>query len=441
MTLDIIKKITEPIFFVTNDVSRGIGLEKILPNYHLVCLDDHPIVDLLLKDGVSVFCLERKIGRNALRRNSGIILNHPLVLSFIKEKAQGERPNILSFKPQRPLEVVAAREGFNLLANTTALNCFFEDKVSFFEQGQKQLLPLPESEIVSLAFSDFDSLIKKYKAPLVVQFGRGWAGNSTFFINFHEEWEKIKAKFPRIKAKVGKFISGKTIINNAVVLEEGILVSPPALQIKANSILTATDAGTGGREWPAVLSPQQKKEIFSLTQKVGKIMKAKGYKGFFGLDFLAEEETGKIYLSEANARLTASSSFYTQLELEAGVFPFLGYHLLSFLNKKTPVVYPDDLNLMGSEIVARNTESFPLKINNEVAVGNYNWKLNLTSEKYHFNFNKDNFWLMAAAKDRVVNPEIELIKMQTQDSVADEKGNLKENYLQVLLKIKETLLS
>ena len=112
----ILNTVTDPIFYVTNDVSRGLGMETLLPNYHLICLDDHPVIDILEKKKVSVFCLERLLGRkNILRRSSGTILDHPLAREFIKEKSKGVTPKILFFKPQKKIELIAQKNGFFLL--------------------------------------------------------------------------------------------------------------------------------------------------------------------------------------------------------------------------------------------------------------------------------------------------------------------------------------
>ncbi|MGB9598852.1 MAG: hypothetical protein ACPLZH_03360, partial [Minisyncoccales bacterium] len=196
MKIDVLKNFNEPVFYVTNDVGKGIGLEKILPNYHIVCLDDHPLVDILQKDGVSVFCLEREKGkRNVLSRSSGVVLSQKEVLSFIQKKSQGAKPNILFFKPQRRIELVAKKFGFRLLGNLSQTNQFFEDKITFFQLCQQEKLPVPEGEIVDLDDASFKTLSKKYGEILVIQFGRGWAGNSTFFVAAEQQWRQLKKKY------------------------------------------------------------------------------------------------------------------------------------------------------------------------------------------------------------------------------------------------------
>ncbi|MBU2577247.1 hypothetical protein KKA69_00275, partial [Patescibacteria group bacterium] len=333
MEKEILRQINKPIFYVTNDVSRAVGLEKILPDYHIVCLDDHPLVTYLLKEGVSVFCLERELGRqNEIARNAGTILSHPLVLSFIKEKSKKETPNVLFFKPQKRIEFIAKKFGFNLIGNSTDLSRIFEDKISFLNICLENNLKIVPGEIYNLNNIKYSDLVKRFGNQTVIQFGRGWAGNSTYFLRSEDELEKIKEENGNIEIRASRFINGITVLNNAVIYGENTFISSPAVQIKAEQILTSTQGGTGGRQWPAKLNQRQEKEIEAITFEVAKVMKRKGYRGIFGLDFLVEEVSEEVYLSENNARITASVPFYTKLELSKGCLPLLGFHLLSFLH-------------------------------------------------------------------------------------------------------------
>lgn len=442
MNLDILKNLNEPIFYVTNDIGKGIGLEDILPNYHIICLDDHPLVDILQNRGISVFCLERVLGsKNIIFRSSGIILDHPAVLSFIKEKAKYAKPNILFFKPQKKIEIIAKRENFNLLGNSTEMSRFYEDKIEFFKLCQKEGLPVYEGEITTFSRSDFSALVKKYGEVLVIQFGRGWAGNSTFFISTEGEWQDLKKRFGLIQVKVGRFIEGRTILNNAVIFANHTLVSEAALQIKANKFLSSTQAATGGRQWPAGLNSNQKEEVKRITLKVADLMRKKDYCGFFGLDFLVEKKTGKIFLSEDNARLTASVPFYTKLELRAKAFPLLGYHILSFLSPvKIDQVDLEPTLISGGEIIARNTFDTKAKVGGDLATGIYTKEFVFKTESpYLDSEERGDFWLETVAKGRIVNPEIEIVKIDTNTSVCDSEGNLEEDYLELIKMIKENL--
>jgi len=443
MDINILKNIIQPIFYVTNDVSRGIGLEKVLPNYHIICLDDHPVVDFLIKAGVSVFCLERALGqKNALFRSSGIVLDHPLVLNFIKEKSNGQTPQILFFKPQRKIELLAQKYNFKLIGNPVAINRLFEDKIVFFELCLQEKICQPKGAISYLPALNYQELVKKFGEVFVCQFGRGWAGNSTFFIKTEDELKALQNQFGSIRVKVSEFIEGRTVLNNGVVLSDQVLLSQPALQIRAHGLLTATSAGTGGRQWPTSLELDQEEKIKNVSKKIGMLMGRKGYRGYFGLDFLIREKDGEVFLSEDNARLTASASFYTKLELLADSFPLLGYHVLAFLALNYLNNLPDyeAPEILGSEIVCRNTCSGSIKIEGSVATGMYGEDWGFKKETYFMeDGGQGDFWLQTVAQGRLVNPEIEILKLQTQELVADESGGLKSKYLDLIEKIRKQL--
>lgn len=440
MDLKILSKIKEPIFYVTNDVSRGIGLESLLPNYHIVCLDDHPLVDYLLETGISVFCLERSLGRkNAIARRSGNVLEHSLVLEFIKKKSLGSTPNILFFKPQKKIEILAQKNKFNLLGNSAEINEKFEDKVSFFKICQQKKIKVPQGEIGLISALKYHELVGKYGKPLVIQSGRGWAGNSTYFVSSEEEFIKLSGKLRFLKVKVGAFIRGKTILNNAVIFNNQILVSKPALQVRADDVLTSNMGGTGGRQWPAGVSPEIETEIEKITKKIGEIMSDCGYKGFFGLDFLVDDLTGEVYLTENNARLTASVPFYTKCELMAGAFPLLAFHILSFLDGFRNGYHP--ASFVAGEIIARNTFDQCVEINGNLDIGVYNnTDLSFKRPAYFLDSKiEGELWLTGASLGRKVNPGIELIKLNSFSEVCDKNGKLKDEYRQVIRKALEKL--
>ena len=441
MEVDGLKKINQPVFYVTNDPGRAFGLENILPNYHIVCLDDHPLIELMQKKGVSIFCLEKQLRRkNLILRSSSAILDHPLVLAFIKEKSQGKTPNIIFFKPQKKIEIIAQKNNFKLIGNTSLINRVFEDKINFYKLFSRENLPFLPAEIKILKNLDFNHCLKKFGSPFVIQFGFGWAGNSTFFIDNEKHFSEIQKRFGRIRIKVSRFVKGITVLNNAVDLPKEILQSPPAVQIKSILGLTAMPGGTGGRQWPAGLPDDQIYQIKQITDRVGELMRKSRYLGFFGLDFLIDGQTNEIFLTENNARLTASTSFYTQLQLKNNQIPLLAYHLLAFMDQNLL----KDLNdqkitdkISGSEIVGRNIFPGPVKITQSLLTGEYDKDMCYKRPGYCLDeVGEDGFWLNAAGEGRIVNPEIEMFKINTFEKVCDSKGELNDSFAKIVKKIR-----
>lgn len=435
----------QPIFYVTPDPSRAIGLEKILPNYHIVCLDGGSLVNLMIKNGVKVFSLEKAIGnKEKILRNSGTILAHPQAEEYISKNSRGKKPNILFFKPSRKIETVALTKDYRLLGNACELNNLFEDKISFYEQCLSWGLPVPSGEVNSLESCFYEDLSRKYGPKLVFQFGHGWAGKTTFFIESEEELQRLQKKFPARDVRITRFIEGKTYLNNACVTKEEILVSPPAIQITAPEGFTANPGGTCGRQWPAGLSLRLAKAIGDSTCLVGQKMREQGYKGYFGLDFLVEEGTEQVFLSECNARLTASVPLYTKMEIRNGQKPLLLYHIEEFLGESFEFTGKEVEEMVGSELVIRNKLSETVVVGADFAPGIYTLVQN-TLVKVYEDYSVEaierpgEFFLSAAQKGRLVAAENEIAHLCSLGEILNEDSQVKEWAKKALLQVKELL--
>jgi hypothetical protein len=445
MILSDLKKITQPIFYVTPTLTRAIGLEDVLPNYHIVCIDDSPLIELLLKRGVKVFSLERKIGyRNPIFRSTSQLLRHPQVSSYIKNQSDDSVPNILFFKPSVAIDKICKEQGYRKLGNSAFLNELFENKILFTQFLTKAGLPQPKGEIGDLSEFEFDRLALKYGSKLVVQFGRGWAGSTTFVIEEKDDFLKIQHQYPGRKVKVTQFINGPTVLNNACISGQKVLISPPAVQITAPAGFTSRPLGSCGRAWPAVLASKQKKKIYELTQAVGSHMRKLGYRGFFGLDFLIKEATGQVFISENNARLTASAPFYTKLELMMGVVPLIAFHLLEFLKISYSPEKTGKMIKAGTEIVLRNTHQAPIEIRGEFTPGVYGfWPKTLKflrpgASAADLKTKKETL-IVTANKGKIIGREIDLLKINSLDCLLDAKGQLKKWVVDLVYKVKSGL--
>jgi len=64
------------------------------------------------------------------------------------------------------------------------------------------------------------------------------------------------------------------------------------------------------------------------TRAMGDRLAAEGYRGYFELDFLADVDTGEMYLGEINPRVTGASSMTNVTAVAYGDMPLLLFHLL-----------------------------------------------------------------------------------------------------------------
>ncbi|MCJ7740076.1 hypothetical protein MUP32_02020 [Candidatus Microgenomates bacterium] len=353
----------ESIFFVSPDVKRGMGLEDVLPHYHIVCTYFDPLIPILRRQGARIFCLEEVDPRKSLEtNNTGKLLENPVVLDYIRKNSSG-KPNIAFFKPSVKIDLILQKYGWSAIGNSASLNEQFENKVTFYKSVM-QLMPEYALATVfgKLGEMNYEELSKQLDKKMVIQFGHGWAGKTTYFINNNQDFLTVAGKFPQTLVKISKQISDCfTVLNNCCLYDHRIFVSPPAIQISNIPELYPKAGVTCGRQWPVkFLDQKQIAQILWISQEVGRWMDKDGFGGFFGLDFLVEKASGRIYLSENNARLTASSPLYTRLEKGLGRMPLFVYHLASFFGKTIPVDADLSDQVIGSQITIRQTSGEPL---------------------------------------------------------------------------------
>lgn len=417
----------DDIFFVTPDIKRGLGFAAVLPKYHVICTDFDPLIPVLRRQGAKIFCLEEEgtVDTGGIR-NSGKLLAIPQVLGYIKNNSKNI-PRIMYFKPSLKLDSLIKQYGFIPIGNNAELNEFFEDKISLYNFAQinftKHAVPAVAGVLGNLNFSELN---KQFGLPLVVQFGHGWAGKTTFMVNEEKEFLTLTAKFPHTRIKVGKFISGFTVLNNCCIYGGKILVSSPAIQIDGIAELGGKPGATCGRQWPAkFIDGDQTKVIKTISQAVGALMGKSGFKGFFGIDFLVEEKTGKVYLSEVNARMTASSAFFTCIEIGAGVVPFLAYHLAAFTKKSLPARIEDDIKLTASQIIIRKSFK-PVAGDKLFGVFSYeNQKAIFIKEEYYPQNLKEDEFIFMGRKTEGRNTDNEFARIETTSEVLDKPKRLK----------------
>lgn len=425
------------IFFVTPDVKRGIGLDGILPGYHIVCSYYEPLVSILRKQGASVFCLqEHNASTYDNFNNTGKLLEHPYVEKYIKEKTK-DIPWIMYFKPSQKIDLLLGQKGFRTIGNNAKIGNAFENKVYFqrllFKFTPQNCIPARVGKLHTWTYKE---LVKDYGIPFVVQFGFGWAGKGTYFVDKESEYDKLSQQYQYTDAKVSKKVKGFTVLNNCCIHNGNIMQSPPAIQISNIPELFDNPAVTCGRQWPVrFLDIDHKAIITRLSQVIGKLLIASGFKGFFGIDFLVESSTGKIYISEVNARLTASSSFYTRLELGLHAIPLLAYHVASFLKIELPIQKPQSEELKGSQIVLRSESKTPIiNSSTDFAVFKYQDQ-RLKKERtdyYPENLSPREFIYIKNKHVSMDSHDQEFARIETKEEVLSDPYNLRDEFLEVL---------
>lgn len=99
--------------------------------------------------------------------------------------------------------------------------------------------------------------------------------------------------------------------------------------------LTPYKGGWCGNEiFPNAFTPALRKKAREYTQLFGDQLRKEGYKGYFELDFLIDQDNGEIYLGELNPRVTGASSITNHAVFALADAPLFIFHILEWMNVK-----------------------------------------------------------------------------------------------------------
>jgi hypothetical protein len=95
--------------------------------------------------------------------------------------------------------------------------------------------------------------------------------------------------------------------------------------------LTPYGGGWCGNDvFATALTERQRLLAREYTQRMGDRLREEGYRGYFELDFLADADSGELYLGELNPRVTGASSMTNVTAVAYGDMPLFLFHLLEF---------------------------------------------------------------------------------------------------------------
>ena len=357
-------------YYICNDPERALGLEKIIPNFHVIYIDKSSYTEIFEKEKINHFCWQDHLPEGALTyRNSYKLLKS---LEFAKYFAQtkSEVNYFQTFKIS-PAFMKKVKDFGGVLINTDAsLNRRFEDKLSQFREISNLGISMPKGEILEIEKINYMDFLKKYGDKFVIQFDRGHTGSGTVFVKDEKDLDILKEKFPQREVRVAEFVHGVAYTFNAVVGSKGIYCGGLSRQITGVPELTINEGGTVGNDfyYRAELI-KGIDQIIKDANLIGQSMQSAGYRGLFGLDIIIEPDGGHKII-EINARQPASIPFFTKIQIQNGQIPLSMIHIAEFSGipyNIDPVKYSAEAMapMEFSQIFVRSfknyTLEFPLK--------------------------------------------------------------------------------
>ena len=269
---------------------------------------------------------------------------------------------------------MAEENGWTLLNPSSKLAEKIENKITQIEWlgelGNKYLPP----HTVALT----KNLVWK-KEPLIIQWEHGHTGLGTILINSDAELTELKNKFPERTARATSFINGPSFTINVVVNKSEVLLGNISYQITGLPPFTDNVFSTIGNDWSlthSLLSETEIEEIHNMAKEIGALMARDGWSGLFGLDFIKDNERGRIFLIEINARQPASTTYESFLQEEnrrnglAGMTVFEAH--LAAISEKSPAAMKSPTPIVpindGAQIIQRITKKIHTSTNSLIAL-------------------------------------------------------------------------
>jgi hypothetical protein len=166
---------------------------------------------------------------------------------------------------------------------------------------------------------------------LVVQTPYGDSGQTTCFVSSQADWDAHAGDMAREELKVMRRINCREAAIEGVITRHGTLVGPLMAELAGFPELTPYGGGWCGNDVSSTVLTDRHREIArKRTRAMGDRLAAEGYRGYFELDFLVDQDTKEVYLGELNPRITGASSMTNHAAFAHADAPLFLFHLLEF---------------------------------------------------------------------------------------------------------------
>jgi len=313
-----------------------------LKNYSIYTVKRSSDVDAMEKV-LKMYVLEDKFPDVAARvHGTGYLIGNHIFQAFVKSRKPAVK--LLFYTMTEKIVGDLDRLGISWIGNHPSV---FEEVMlkGSFRSLVKQL-GLPSLPSVEYAREDFltkpfEELSKTIGGSFVVQRADKEVGGNegTFFIHNTSDFQRcIKildsdTSFARVV--VTRFIEGWSTSMLGCVMPEGVLSGPLQLQlidvpqalhgVAPTGVFFGNDLGF--RQW----SDETEATAQTIVETIGEHLRAKGYKGIFGIDMLYDTKTGEIFPNECNPRFTGSLVLHSLMMLQQETPPLEFFHLMAHL--------------------------------------------------------------------------------------------------------------
>jgi biotin carboxylase len=320
-----------PIYFVSPTAFNLLGIDRWVRNLFYVNYFDsfegtHPRVFVPQERPYREFESMEDIGNELLANRE--------VNEEIARRGPGGKAVFVMFDEET--EALAAKAGLEVALPSAELRHRLDSKIVTTQLANDAGVPsAPNTLGHATTYGELLALADEagLGSDLVVQTPYGDSGKTTFFIQTEADWDRNADDLAAEELKVMKRINCAASAVEAVLTRHGTVVGPVMRDLTGHPELTPHKGGWCGNDiFPEALSPEHRERARILTQRLGERLAKEGYRGFFEVDYLADLDTGELYLGELNPRISGVTSM---TNVTAGAYadmPLFMFHLLEYLD-------------------------------------------------------------------------------------------------------------
>jgi D-alanine-D-alanine ligase-like ATP-grasp enzyme len=319
-----------PIYFISATNFNLLGMDEWVKNFKFICYIDcydgrHP----------NVFVPSEAPHREftSIEDINNYLLEHKEVIDNIRRRGGAPKACFLMFDEKT--EALAEELDIEVWFPKAKLRNRVDNKVETVRIGNKAGVPsVPNTLAKVKSWADLQKACADAKLPmdLVVQTAFGDSGHTTFFIKSEADYKKYADEIAaESEVKIMKRINCRGSAIEACATKQGTIVGPLMTELVGFSELTPYRGGWCGNEiFPGSFTQSIRDQAREYTFKFGEQLRKEGYRGYFELDFLIDQDSGELYLGELNPRVTGASSMTNHAAFAHADAPLFIFHLLEF---------------------------------------------------------------------------------------------------------------
>lgn len=263
------------------------------------------------------------------------LLEHKSVIDYMTRR--GVRPKACFLMFDERTEALAKEIGLDICFPPAALRNRLDNKIETVRVGNRARVPSVPNTLAKVScYADLSRVAAAagLGSDLVVQTAFGDSGHTTFFISSEAAYQKVADQIEaEPEVKIMRRLNCRCGAVEACTTRNGTIVSPLMTELVGFGDLTPYRGGWCGNELFAdAFTPEARAKARDYTLRFGEQLRAEGYRGYFELDFLIEQETGEVFLGELNPRITGVSSLTNHSAFAHADAPLFLFHLLEFLD-------------------------------------------------------------------------------------------------------------